>query len=206
MEVAFLEGGAAGARLVTRALGIRQGGRGMLRRLVNMTLILCGASMLVQTATWSGAAAQSGAKPIDPHRVYEQRCNSCHHEHGADLARQTLTLKDGKLRVKRTRQDVSGLLRSHHGVRLSAEESSALLSLFQAGLTWNGVYQLRCGRCHERAVTFARSKLIVRDDQVRTRAGDRDVADLLKAHGKATSKEIEVLITMFKRQLETEEK
>jgi cytochrome c5 len=178
----------------------------MFRRLINMALVLYGATMLVQAVTSSDAAAQSEAKLIDPHRVYEQRCRSCHHEHGADLARQKLTLKDGRLQVTRTRQDVAGLLRSHHGVRLSAEESTALLSLFRAGLTWNGVYQLRCGRCHERAVTFARSKLIVRDGQVRTHAGDRDVADMLKEHGQATSREIEVLITMFKRQLETEEK
>jgi hypothetical protein len=163
-------------------------------------------ALLVLAIAAVGLLAAAGAQTIDPHRVYEQRCGNCHHEHGADLARLKFTLKDGALQVTRTGKDVSGLLRSHHGVRLSAEETAALVTLFEAGLASGGVYQHLCARCHERAVTFARSKLNMRDGQVRTLVGDRDVALLLKDHGGATASEIDVLIEMLKRQLQTQEK
>jgi hypothetical protein len=163
-------------------------------------------AFLVFAISGVSVVSGAGAQTIDPHRVYEQRCGNCHHEHGADLARLKFAMKDGKLQVERTGKDVSGLLRSHHGVRLSAEETAALVTLFEAALASGGVYQHRCARCHERAVTFARSKLIMRDGQVRTLDGDRDVALLLKDHGGATESEIDVLIEMLKRQLQTQEK
>jgi cytochrome c5 len=178
----------------------------MLARLKTANSALGAMALLVLISSSSDTTAQSQQKPIDPHRVYEQGCGKCHHEHGADLARLKLVLKDGKLRVARTGKDVAGLLRSHYGVRLTVQESAALFSLFEAGMASGGVYQRRCARCHEQAVVFARSKLTVRDGRIWTRTDDRDVATFLKKHGEATPEEIDILIAMFRRQLETQEK
>jgi cytochrome c5 len=143
--------------------------------------------------------------PIDPHRVYEQHCSRCHFEHAADLARQLFAIRNGRLQVKSSGRDVSRLLRSHHGISLSRPDATALLGLFEAGLKSDGVFQHKCARCHGRAVAFAREKLVLKDGQLRTRADDRSVPELLERHGGATAAEIEILLATFRRQLETVE-
>lgn len=138
----------------------------------------------------------------DPHAVFEQRCKSCHSEHGADLARQRMTLKDGAVRVLRTGQPVEALLRAHRGVRLTAAEQAGLVELFGQGVR-GGVFQHRCASCHDKAVTFARDKLVMKDGALRTRGDDRLVADMLAGHGEATPAEIGALVDMLTWQLAT---
>lgn len=144
------------------------------------------------------------AHAADPHQLYEQRCQKCHFEHAADLARQKLRSIDNALQVTRTAQPVERLLRSHHGERLTAGEIAALSELFSSGLRWNGVYQHRCRRCHERAVTFARTRLKLEGDRLATRANDRDVDTFLLSHGDAGPEEIATLLEMFRFQLRTQ--
>ncbi len=143
------------------------------------------------------------AADVDPHRVYEAKCRSCHFEHGADMAR--LKFKEGKdgLVVHRTGQPVSQLLRSHHGVKLDTAEMAAVLGLFSNGLRWGGVFQRRCSGCHGRADEFARTNLEIRDAKVQARRDGKDVATLLAGHGEATADEVRILMEMLRYQLET---
>lgn len=147
------------------------------------------------------ARAQSAG--VDPHAVYEQACYSCHTEHAADLARQRLSIKSDKLAVARTGKDLATILKSHHGVKLKAEELAALTQLFRNGITWGGVYQHRCGGCHDKAVTLARSSLKMDGDKLVISKTGSDVATFLKTHGEASTTEVDTLVAMLKYQLAT---
>jgi cytochrome c5 len=140
----------------------------------------------------------------DPHKVYERRCNGCHVEHGADLARQKFKLDHDVLSVARTGARVDVLLRKHHGVTLTGAETAALLTLFKSGIQWAGVYQRLCARCHDKAVGFARERLVLRDGQIVSRKSGVDVGEMLKQHGGATDAEIATLLEMLRYQLATD--
>lgn len=147
--------------------------------------------------------AGGSARAVDPYQIYEQHCHKCHFEHGADLAMQKLRSVNGALQVARTGRPIGRLLRSHHGERMQAAESAALIELFASALRWGGVYEHRCMRCHERAVSFARTRLKLEDDRLVTHANGRDVEQFLATHGDASSAEIVTLLEMFRFQLRT---
>ena len=150
------------------------------------------------------ARSQPTEQPIDPHTLYETKCQGCHTEHGADLARQKLTMAKQTLQVSRTGATLDRLLHKHHGVTLSATEATALTVLFTSGIRWSGVFQHRCTKCHGKAVTFARSELTTKDGIVRTKKSNDDVdAFLTKGHGESTPAEIKLLLEMFRYQLDT---
>ncbi len=151
----------------------------------------------------TGPTAAQPAAPLDPHAVYEQRCNSCHNEHGGDFARQKLRLTKDRLDVSRTGQDLEALLRKHHGVALAPGEWPALASLFRLGLSTGGVFGLRCGRCHDRGATLAREKLEIFDGQVVLRATRQELSAFLKSHHQPTAAEIETLVRALRFSLET---
>jgi hypothetical protein len=66
------------------------------------------------------------------------------------------------------------------------------------------VFQHRCAKCHDKGVTFARSRLTLKDGAVKALKGDADVAAFLsRGHGDATSAEVQTLMEMFRYQLET---
>ena len=151
----------------------------------------------------TGSAVAQTATPLDPHAVYEQRCNSCHNEHGGDFARQKLRLVKDRLEVTRTSRDLEALLKKHHGVALAPGEWPALSSLFRLGLSTGGVFGLRCGRCHDRAVTLAREKLEIADGRLILRATRQELAAFLKSHHEPTPDEIETLVKALRFSVES---
>lgn len=163
------------------------------------------AGMGLAAAALAGAQALAQQPPAgpDPHAVYETRCQSCHFEHAADLARLKLRLDGETLVVKNTGKPLEPLLKRHHGISLTGQDWAAVAALFRLGLTTGGVFQYRCGRCHGRAVAFAREKLAFSEGRVVTRAGQREVAAFLTTHGEATAEEITRLIQALTFHLQT---
>lgn len=144
------------------------------------------------------------AEQIEPHSLFEAKCQRCHSEHAADLARQKLAVVNDKLQIKRTGATVDNLLRKHHGVTLSAAEAAVLKTLFTSGIRWAGVFQHRCASCHDKGVTFARSALTSADGRIKALKSGRDVAEYLSAgHGEASPADVQTLLEMFRYQLET---
>lgn len=161
-------------------------------------------TIVFNVCLWVAASsAQAQGAVADPHAVYERACYSCHTEHAADLARQRLSIKTDKLAVARTGKDLATILKNHHGVKLKAEELAALTQLFRNGITWGGVFQHRCGGCHDKAVALARSSLKVDGGKLVISKTGGDVAAFLKTHGEASAAEIDTLVTMLKYQLAT---
>ncbi|MEQ1716350.1 MAG: hypothetical protein ABL907_10265 [Hyphomicrobium sp.] len=157
----------------------------------------------VSLAMLHGFAARAADAFVDAHTLYEKQCGACHTEHAADLSRQKFSIVSEQLQVSRTGVPVENLLRDHHGVRLDDAQQAALGQLFTLGLKWAGVFQHRCVLCHGKAVTFAREKLVLEDDQLIIRGSRIDVAGFLATHGDATPKEIETLLEMFRYQIRT---
>lgn len=88
---------------------------GLLAILLTLPVILSRHEQATTAETGSGA------------RAYEQRCATCHGE-AAALARSELTLRDGRLIVKDTGEEIGALLRRHgRAVASEAEGIAALL-------------------------------------------------------------------------------
>ncbi|MBL8564183.1 MAG: hypothetical protein JNM89_00530 [Hyphomicrobiaceae bacterium] len=167
------------------------------------TALLLATTTNAQDATTKTAAPQT---TIDPHALYEQRCGSCHYEHGADLARKKLKIVDGTIRIARTGKAVESLLAQHHGVTLTSEETAALVGLFDIGLRSKGVFQKHCALCHTSGVTFTRKSIAVKDGRLYARKAGTEIGPFLGQHSRATPSEIELLIEMMKYQLRTKPK
>ena len=155
-------------------------------------------------AALAGLATDAAAQVGDPHALFESKCRGCHTEHGADLARLKFAVVKDKLQVARTGVAVEQLLRKHHGVKLSAAEGATLDRLFRNGLRWGGVFQHRCAKCHDNAMTLARSRLTIVDGRIKGLTSGADAQSFLAdGHGAATPGEVATLLDMFKYQLES---
>ncbi len=166
------------------------------------------ALLLVTAATAQQAETNAAAPPttIDAHALYEQRCGSCHDEHGADLARKKLKSVDGAIRVTRTGKAVESLLARHHGVTLTKEETGALVGLFDIGLRSKGVFQKHCALCHTSGVAFTRKSVEAKAGQLYAKKAGTEIGAFLGQHSRATPAEVELLIEMMKYQLRTKPK
>lgn len=160
-------------------------------------------TLAIVAGCFQASQAQQPVGRLDPHAVYEQRCNFCHNEHGADMARQRMRLDKERLVLARTGQELEVLLKRHHGVKLASGEWPALDSLFRLGLSTGGEYGLRCGRCHDRAVSLAREKLAIVAGRLVLKSNGQPVSVFLATHGEPTPAEIETLIRALTFNVET---
>ncbi|KAB2912915.1 MAG: hypothetical protein F9K29_17560 [Hyphomicrobiaceae bacterium] len=151
------------------------------------------------------AASVAVAETVDPHRLYEQRCASCHAPHASDLAREMLELKDGKLIAKKSGKDLPSVLGSHRGTRQSQPEIEALIEAFRRNISSGSLYQRKCIDCHDRARDFARTRLVIDQSVLRGRYSGRVVEDFLRGHGRLAEPEVTDMVATLKWQLETRE-
>lgn len=145
----------------------------------------------------------AGAQVLDPHKIYEQRCASCHQPHSVGLVRDHLTLKDGKVITVEDGRELAALLANHAKVQLSSAEIGALVKQFGAMLQTGFLFQDRCFNCHGPASVFARTTLKLADGQVVSKATGQPMTDFLKGHGRLTEDGQRIVLDMLKRQLET---
>ncbi len=160
--------------------------------------VLLGAAMTAMFALPS--AAQT---PLDAHRLYEQKCSSCHVEHAADFGRAKLEVVGDAVQTVRSGEPVEKLLGNHHGVKLSADETAALIELLRNTIRWGGEFQNHCAICHAQAASFARATLVLKDAALVTKDTGADVRQFLAGHGRANAAEIETLVEMLAYQVRT---
>jgi len=160
----------------------------------------------VAIASLAIACVAANAQTIDPHRLYEQRCTSCHAPHAADFARGALTLADGKLVANKSKKELPAILPSHHGTSQSNDEIRALIELFTRNLSSQSLFQRKCIVCHDRARDFARTRLVIDQAGVlKGRYSGYVVQDFLQGHGRLTEPEIPRMVATLRWQLETRE-
>lgn len=147
----------------------------------------------------------AAAQAIDPHRLYEQKCASCHEPHASDLARSALVVRSGAVVGRASGRPLAQLLTGHRGTRLSEAEIKALVDHFGAMLATGWLFQEKCIACHERAVVLARTYLADKDGRIVGRYSGRDMAAFLAEHGRLSPVEAEVILAMLARQLATRE-
>lgn len=159
----------------------------MMRRLLAIAFLLAG---------------PSSAMALDPHAIYERACARCHQAHAGPFAEETLARRDDRVVSARDGRDLETFLEAGHG-RLSPEDVSALLDLFNAILSANRLYDGKCRVCHDRGVVLARHELILRDGVLVGRYSGRPVETFLRHHGRLTDDELPVILAMLERQLRT---
>ena len=67
-------------------------------------------------------------------KLYERHCMKCHGPKSARFARRKLTMKDGALVGSKSERPVKDVLTNHFGVRLSPEQTKALIEALRQQL------------------------------------------------------------------------
>jgi hypothetical protein len=139
----------------------------------------------------------------DPHDIYEQNCGGCHTPHAGDFVQENLARLGVLTTVRRSGEELRPFLERGHG-NLSSEQIDVTVKHLSEILEAGGLFRERCLICHGRAVTFARSQLIMRDGRIVARFGDRDIEAYLRNHGRLDGDQRATIIKMLERQLSTQ--
>lgn len=153
--------------------------------------------LLIAVRLHSAAAAT-----IDPHALYERACVTCHPSHSRDLAQKSVKRVDGRTVGVQSGRPIADLLVRHMGVKLTAEERTALAGHFEAMLATGFLFQEKCIVCHDRAHELARLRLQIHDGRLVGRYSGLDIASFLEGHGRLEGEEVGVMIATLRRQLE----
>lgn len=143
------------------------------------------------------------ARNIDPHGLYEQRCSGCHSAHAGQFVHDKLERLDEEIVGRGTGRELRSFLTAGHG-NLAPPEIDAMVAHLAAILERGALFREKCLICHGRAVTLARSELILRDGRLVGRYSGRDIAAFLQNHGRLELAQIPTIVEMFERQLSTE--
>lgn len=143
------------------------------------------------------------AQDIDPHGLYEQRCSGCHSAHAGQFVHDKLERLDEEIVGRETGRELRSFLTAGHG-NLAPSEIDAMVAHLAAILGRGALFREKCLICHGRAVTLARSELILRDGRLVGRYSGRDIAAFLQNHGRLDLAQIPAIVEMLERQLSTE--
>ncbi len=143
------------------------------------------------------------AQDIDPHGLYEQRCSGCHRAHAGQFVHDKLERLEGEIVGRGTGRELRSFLTAGHG-NLVRPEIDAMVAHLAAILGRGALFREKCLICHGRAVTLARSELILRHGRLVGRYSGRDIATFLQNHGRLEVAHIPTIVEMFERQLSPE--
>lgn len=155
---------------------------------------------LVLLATVAGVTGIARGQALDPHDIYERRCGRCHAPHAGDFVHDALAISGGEAVARTSGRPLRGLLEVGHG-RLSGAEISVIVAHLGDILRSGGLYRDKCRYCHERAVSLARTHLILHDGKLRGRYSGRDISSFLTQHGRLAADEVARMVAVLTRQL-----
>ena len=156
---------------------------------------------MIPLLSWAAFAV---AQPLDPHRIYEEKCSVCHQAHAGDFVSGALVDNGQEVVVRKSGQPARVLFESGHG-DLAPAETDALLAQFSLILGSGRVFKSKCRICHENAAELARRGLILEGETLTGRYTGRDIETFLRAHGRLTPSEVDTMVDVLKRALETQE-
>lgn len=142
--------------------------------------VIAAASVLL----FAGAA---GAGAVDLHRLWDDRCQSCH-GHSADFARDRPSLAQ--------RPTIDIFLQRHGD--LTEGVAIGVRHMLEAQARTPPLWRERCRICHGPAAAFVRQRLVQTDDGLENRLTHRPVAPFLLTHARQTPAEA----AFFQRLLE----
>lgn len=158
-------------------------------------------AIIVLAISWANQA-----HAMDPHRIYEQKCASCHARHASGFARNALAMRGGQLVAVKSNRELSAILPGHRGTSLTDDEIRSLIELFTRNISNQSLFQNKCIICHDRARDFARKCLIVdRQGALKGRYSGRLIGEFLQGHGRLTQSEVAQITKMLNWQLESRE-
>ncbi|WP_417684760.1 hypothetical protein [Roseibium sp.] len=142
----------------------------------------------------------ASAQGPDPHQIYERKCAGCHEAHAGDFVHDNVTTGDGKVIGRRSGRPVAAFLARGHG-KLAPPERAVLIEHLEQIARSGALFHDKCLVCHDRAVVFARSRLIGRQGKLVGRYSGRDVRAFLSNHGRVTAEEADTLTAILAYQL-----
>lgn len=148
----------------------------------------------------TGATAQSD----DPHKLYENRCGGCHAPHAGEFVNDHLVLRSGKMFGRKSGREIGTFLQNGHGGLKPVEIPTLMMHITDIRKS-GGLYRKKCIICHDRAVVFARNRLVIQDGGLVGRYSKRKIDQFLAGHGRLSGSEVPGMVGVLKRQLTTAE-
>lgn len=149
-----------------------------------------------------GAAASDRLPGSDPHALYETKCAPCHEAHAGDFVPDHLDFKGDIVVYRSSGNAVETFLGTGHG-KLGEQEVKILMDHLSAILQSGQIFRKKCLICHDTAVKLARSELILKDDDLYGRYSASKVSEFLHNHGRLDADEVDMMVDVLSRQLET---
>lgn len=149
-----------------------------------------------------GAAASDHLPVSDPHALYETKCALCHEAHAGDFVHDNLDFKDGIIVYRGSGIGVEAFLGAGHG-KLDEQEVKTLMDHLTAISQSGQIFRAKCLICHDTAVNLARSELVLKDGDLYGRYSATKISEFLHHHGRLTAGEVDTMINVLSRQLET---
>ena len=162
------------------------------RRYAAIAAVSVVAAASAQAADW-GRNAPLPAQP----GLYWQNCGGCHGSAGR-FAPARLTVVDGTLKVKGSGTPLPGFLATHP-VRLTTEETRALVETLTTVVTEGAAFQQRCAICHGEVEAFARTHLVSRNGQLLGRYSGRHIRTFLPGHARLDAEGGAFFLDVLKR-------
>lgn len=116
--------------------------------------------------------------PTDAQKLWDRSCFTCHGDSG-DIARNFLTVVDGKLQGPMHQETFRIFLTNHY---LSEIKADAIYSMLLTQATTKTRFEQECGNCHQKETDFVRKKLALHNGVLYSRKLKTPVYGFLETH------------------------
>ncbi len=149
--------------------------------MIRVNLIV--SSMLI-AVLW--VAPTTSALGIDLHKMWDDRCSTCH-GHSGDFSRKFLSVAKGELQGLHHTQGIRQFLRNHY---LSGEEVNAVYDMLLAQAKTQAKFKNQCTKCHESAAQLVRDTQVIEEGEIYSRASGRATREFLQSHRNLNAEDI----------------
>ena len=145
----------------------------------------------------SGLLFAHTAYAVDLHKLWENRCSDCH-GHSSELARNHLTVEDGKLQGSRPERDLHGFLQQHY--LQNSGEIDAVYDMLRAQASTQAQFKERCSACHNSAAQLMRdAPLLHQDGQSLLPGTQKPLPDFMQQHVKLSPEQVQFFVELLER-------
>ena len=139
--------------------------------------------------------AAAGARGIDLHALWDDRCAECH-GHSGEFSRKYLKITGGLLQGRHHVLDLRAFLEHHYP---PAGQVEAIYQMLLAQTYTPPRFSEECGGCHGRASDFLRQSIVLKNGELTLEKSGTAVLQFLQNHQQLSRDDIEFYMGLFTR-------
>jgi len=132
------------------------------------------------------SATETPLTPDDAKKIWTKTCFTCHGDSG-DMARNFLTVVDGKLQGPLHKDTFRMFLTNHY---LSKTKADAVYSLLLTQAQTKSRYEKECSSCHQKASDLVRDKLALHNGVLYNRESKKVTYHFLQTHRELSKEDV----------------